>query len=71
MSLCQKALSFSVDDFRDGALFRILVMEKRAAWADASEAGSWLFREFAAYEGRDALPVLPRVRGRERLRVHV
>ena len=35
-------------DFRDGALYRVLVMEKRSQWADASEAGSWLFREFAA-----------------------
>ncbi|HMQ94532.1 MAG TPA: cytochrome P460 family protein [Amaricoccus sp.] len=38
----------TMDDFRDGALYRILVMEKRSEWADASEAGSWLFREFAA-----------------------
>lgn len=36
----------TMDDFRDGSLHRILVMEKRAAWADQSESGSWLFREF-------------------------
>lgn len=37
----------TMDDFRDGELHRILVMEKRAEWADRLDAGSWLFREFA------------------------
>lgn len=38
----------TMDDFRGGELTRILVMEKRAEWAGLSEAGDWLFREFAA-----------------------
>ncbi|MDK3018378.1 cytochrome P460 family protein [Pseudodonghicola flavimaris] len=37
----------TMDDLRDGALYRILVMEKRADWSDLSVAGSWQFREFA------------------------
>jgi len=37
-----------MDDFRDGGLYRILVMEKRAEWSDKSLSGSWLFREFSA-----------------------
>lgn len=37
----------TMEDFRGGELHRILVMEKRAEWADRSEAGGWLFREFA------------------------
>lgn len=37
----------TMDDFRGGELTRILVMEKRAAWSDRSDSGSWLFREFA------------------------
>lgn len=38
----------TMDDFRDGALYRTIIMEKRAAWSDMSQAGSWQFREFSA-----------------------
>lgn len=34
----------TMDYFRGGELTRILIMEKRTAWADRSEPGSWLFR---------------------------
>ena len=37
----------TMDDFRGGKLYRILVMEKRAEWADRSASGSWLY---AVYE---------------------
>ncbi|MCW2308906.1 cytochrome P460 family protein [Rhodobium gokarnense] len=37
----------TMDDFRGGKLTRILVMEKRAEWADRSASGSWMYREFA------------------------
>lgn len=37
----------TMEDFRGGDLTRILVMEKRADWADRSASGSWLF---AVYE---------------------
>lgn len=37
----------TMDDTRDGDLYRILVMEKRAEWAELSEAGSWQFRVFS------------------------
>ncbi|MBB4121343.1 cytochrome P460 family protein [Martelella radicis] len=37
----------TMDDSRDGELHRILVMEKRAEWADLSDAGSWQFRVFS------------------------
>lgn len=38
----------TMEDHRAGALHRVLVMEKRAEWQNASEAGGWLFREFDA-----------------------
>ncbi|WBU60570.1 cytochrome P460 family protein [Paracoccus albus] len=36
----------TMDDYRDGALHRILVMEKRGEW-EGGTAGAWRFREFA------------------------
>jgi hypothetical protein len=37
----------TMEDHRDGKLHRYIVMEKREAWQSLSEAGAWLFREFA------------------------
>ncbi|MBK5960300.1 hypothetical protein CCR97_19150 [Rhodoplanes elegans] len=36
-----------MEDYRNGALYRYIVMEKRQAWESVSGAGAWLFREFA------------------------
>ncbi len=36
-----------MEDFRGGELHRILVMEKRAEWADRSASGSWFYAEYA------------------------
>lgn len=36
-----------MEDYRGDELNRYIVMEKRAQWASVSEAGAWLFREFA------------------------
>ncbi len=44
----------TMDDFRDGQLFRILVMEKRAGWANQSQSGAWLFRQFSVEGSPDA-----------------
>ena len=33
----------TMEDFREGALYRILVMEKRAEWESQSLSGSWRF----------------------------
>lgn len=38
----------TMEDHRDGALHRTLVMEKRAEWDELSQAGGWRFREFDA-----------------------
>lgn len=37
----------TMEDHRSGELYRYVVMEKRREWASASQAGEWLFREFA------------------------
>ena len=48
----------TMEDHRDGALHRYVVMEKRAGWnalsAPGTAAGDWLFREFAP----DGTPML-------------
>lgn len=36
-----------MEDYRGDELHRYIIMEKRAQWTSVSEAGAWLFREFA------------------------